>query len=145
MAAPLGKVRASARPMRLRPILIVVAVVILTNSRLAAADDAGDAAADGGMDADAFSNEEDSASEDAVAGNTGPADSAPTAPAYVPACDGALCDTTTGSQCGVAVRLATSARHDLSLWIVTAGAVAIAGARRTWRRASRPSRSGIAS
>jgi hypothetical protein len=131
--------------MRLRPILIVVAIVSLTNSRQAAADDAGDAAADGGMDADAFSSEEDAASEDAVAGNTGPADSAQVAPAYVSACDGALCDTTTGSQCGVAVRSATSAPNDPALWIVTAGAVAIVGARRTWRRASRPSRSGIAS
>jgi len=132
MTAPLGKVRANAGPMRLRPILIVVALLTMAYSRPAAADDAGEAG-----DA-TFDGANDALAQEASAGNAAPASSTQNGSGYATACDGGLCDTTTGSQCGVAVGSARRASHDPNVWIATAVAIAILGVRRTWRRASRP-------
>ncbi len=146
MTAPLGKVRANAGPMRLRPILIVVALLTMAYSRPAAADDAGeagDATFDAALAADASESDasdgaNDALAQEASAGNAAPASSTQNGSGYATACDGGLCDTTTGSQCGVAVGSARRASHDPNVWIATAVAIAILGVRRTWRRASRP-------
>ncbi|MGA7119659.1 MAG: hypothetical protein WBY94_06145 [Polyangiaceae bacterium] len=132
--------------MRLRPILIVVAFLNVAHSQVAVADDGGDAsdaAADADLVSDASESDasdaaEDALTEEASAGNAAPTSGTPGGSGFSVACDGGLCDTTTGSQCGVAVGSARRARHDPDLWIATAVAVAILGARRTWRRASRP-------
>ena len=94
--------------MRVRPIPIVLALVCLTIARVAAADDAGDGATESGAAIDAAAGvidgaggEEGSAGEDGSSGNIGPASSPEGGMSYVTACDGALCETTTGSQCGV--------------------------------------------
>lgn len=132
--------------MRLRPILIVVAFLNVAHSQVAVADDGGnasDAAADADLVSDASESDASDAAEDALAeepsaGNAAPASGAPGGSGFSVACDGGLCDTTTGSQCGVAVGSARRARHQPDVWIATAFAVVLLGARRTWRRASRP-------
>ena len=133
--------------MRVRPIPIVLALVCLTIARVAAADDAGDGATESGAAIDAAAGvidgaggEEGSAGEDGSSGNIGPASSPEGGMSYVTACDGALCETTTGSQCGVSPVSPGRAHDHPRSWIAAAGAMTLFGARRAWRRASRPSR-----
>jgi hypothetical protein len=140
MTAPLGKVRASADHMWLRVIPIMLGVILLTNPRVAAADVAGDGATEGSALIDASSGGDRAAGPDASSEDTAPASGSSSGPTFVTACDGALCDTTTGSQCGVAAGRASRAQENLGSLMAMAGAAALLGARRNGLRASRPSR-----
>jgi hypothetical protein len=136
--APLGKVRANARRMRLRPVPIVFAVVSLISPIAAGADDAGEGSLDGGAIADGSSGDLGTPDRGGPPANAASASDAAGGPTYVWACDSALCETTTGSQCGVAHGVPGRAPSDAGLVIAAAGAAALSGARRVRRRASRP-------
>ena len=103
--------------MRLRVTLIAISALALVDPGPAAADDAGDA----GTNSDS---------------GLGSGVQSPDAPSI--ACDGALCDTTNGSECGVARGTAGNAHFD-SIWLAAmVAAVALGIERRARRGARRP-------
>ena len=124
--------------MRLRPIPIALAIVCLASTRVAVADDAGDATTDGDGGVDASGGTSSAANDDGPSIDTASPSDASHGAEFVVACDGALCDTTNGSECGVARGTAGNARFD-SIWLAAmVAAVGLGIERRARRGARRP-------
>jgi hypothetical protein len=103
--------------MRLRVTLIAISALALVDAGPAAADDAGEAGTNG---------------------DSGVATGVPSPNATPIACDGALCDTTNGSECGVAGATVGNAHFD-SIWLAAlVAAMALGIERRARRGAPRP-------
>jgi hypothetical protein len=115
--------------MRLRVTLIALSALVLVDPRPAAADDAGEAGTIG---------DSDGATTDAASSGGG-ASSSDTGPEATPiACDGALCDTTNGSECGIAGVALGNAQLDWTSVAAVIAVLALGIARRVRRGALRP-------
>jgi hypothetical protein len=115
--------------MRLRVTFIALSALVLVDARLAAADDAGEAGTNGDSDV---------ATSDATSGDDGSANNDPGPDGTPIACDGALCDTTNGSECGVAGPAIGNAHLDSTSVGALVAVLGLGIARRARRGALRP-------
>jgi hypothetical protein len=123
--------------MRWRFVLMSFVAVFLARPRPALADDAGDSGTNGDSGWEASADEGASGVEpndDGAASSRGPASDGP-----IVACDGALCDTTNGAECGIARGTPTRAPVDRATLMAVAAAFTLAITRRVRGGARRPS------